>query len=131
MSPDDQSVRAALEAGQRRLEVAGAESARREAEWLLAQLLETSPLELYLQERRLSQEIVERFFAHIDARARGVPLQYLLGEAEFFGARFLVEPGVFIPRPETEAIVEATLHVLHPRAAQGAPLREADLGTCS
>jgi release factor glutamine methyltransferase len=127
----DQSVRTLLDAGIQRLAAAGVQSARQEAEWLLAHLLDTSSLELYLQERSLSQQMAQRFLAHIAARARGVPLQYLLGEAEFFGERFTVEPGVFIPRQETEIIVEAALHALRPRAAQGGTLRIADLGTGS
>jgi len=127
----ESSVRLLLNEGIRRLAAAGMGSARQEAEWLLAHLLGTSPLELYLQECALPPPIARQFLAHIEARARGVPLQYLLGEAEFFGERFIVEPGVFIPRPETETVVEAALRALRPRAAREGPLRIADLGTGS
>ena len=121
-----------LDEGIRRLAAAGMEQARQEAEWLLAHWLKTAPLDLYLYEHSLADEVAQRFFTQIDARACGTPLQYLLGETEFFGERFLVEPGVFIPRPETETIVEALLHAVRrdlPRLESS--LRLADLGTGS
>ena len=118
--------------GTGRLRAAGMEHARVEAEWLLSRLVGAQPLDLYLEDATLSSQTVERFFAQIEARASGIPLQYLLGEAEFFGATFAVAPGVFIPRPETETIVEAALQALRPRAAAlGRPLRLLDLGTGS
>ncbi len=45
-------------------------------------------------------------------RLAGEPLQYLLGEWEFFGLPFLVGPGVLIPRPETELLVETALKLI-------------------
>ena len=106
--------------------------ARHEAEWLLSRLVNASPLELYLREEELPQEAINHFFAQIEARAAGAPLQYLLGETEFCGTRCVVAPGVFIPRPETEAIVEAAVETLRARAANmGRALRVLDLGTGS
>ncbi len=127
------SVRPLIHAAAHRLQVAGLEHARHEAEWLLGGLLGLKPLELYLWEEPISPRVIERFHSQIDARiATGIPLQYLLGETEFFGMRFAVAPGVFIPRPETEAVVEATLGVLRERQQQLArPLRLLDLGTGS
>jgi len=118
--------------GVRRLAVAGKEHARHEAEWLLSHLVGSRPLDLYAQEVSIPPHTIERFFAKIDARSDGMPLQYLVGEAEFYGAPFAVGPGVFIPRPETESIVDAALLALRPRAAQLArPLRLLDVGTGS
>jgi release factor glutamine methyltransferase len=55
-----------------------------------------------------------------------------LGEAEFFGRTFAVRPGVFIPRPETEVVVEAALTRLRALAQRlGRPLRLLDVGTGS
>ncbi len=118
--------------GAARLKAAGVANAWHEAEWLLSRLVGSRPLELYLSEVRPSEAHRERFAAQIEARAFGTPLQYLLGEAEFFGRPFTVEPGVFIPRPETEAIVEALLGTLQRDAERLArPLRVLDLGTGS
>jgi len=60
-------------------------------------------------------------------RASGTPMAYLLGEREFLGHRFAVGPGVLVPRPETEILVEAALDAL--RDLPGA--RVLDLGTGS
>lgn len=108
------------------------ERARGEAEWLLASLLRVTPLEVYLDEACVAPAIAEQFFAWIERRTQGVPLQYLTGEAEFFGRTFEVKPWVFIPRPETEAVVEQALTALRARQAKaGRPLRLLDLGTGS
>ncbi|WP_263358469.1 peptide chain release factor N(5)-glutamine methyltransferase [Acidicapsa ligni] len=47
----------------------------------------------------------------IARRKAGEPLQYILGKAEFFGLSFTVAPGVLIPRPETEHLVEEVLRL--------------------
>jgi len=124
--------RALLVEGARRLKAAGVESARREAEWLLSRLLGADPLALYLEELEVPTDRAAQFLSQIDARAAGKPLQYLVGDTEFLGERIRVAPGVFIPRPETEAVVEAALPALRARQARlGRPLRLLDLGTGS
>ena len=118
--------------GARRLQAAGLSHARYEAEWLLGRLAGTSPLELYLREEEPPSRIAERFLSQIDARAAGAPFQYLLSEADFCGQPFLIRPGVFIPRPETEAVVEHALRALRTRQERvEKPLRLLDLGTGS
>ena len=101
----DGSVREFIREGIQRLTSAGLRDARHEVEWLLSRVLGTTPLELYLLDHRIPQEALAKFYTQIDARAAGLPLQYLLKEAEFYGRRFAVAPGVFIPRPETETVV--------------------------
>ncbi len=124
--------RALLQQGTVRLQRAGCEHAERESAWLLSALTGIAPLELYLATAPLPAATVERFLAQVDVRAQGTPLQYILGETEFFGLRVAVEPGVFIPRPETEAVVEAMLAALQLLQAEaGRPLRVLDLGTGS
>jgi release factor glutamine methyltransferase len=61
-------------------------------------------------------------------RVKGEPLQYLTGVQEFYGLAFHVEPGVLIPRPETEILVEKAIQLMGHRPA-GA--RFADIGTGS
>ncbi|HVT96606.1 MAG TPA: peptide chain release factor N(5)-glutamine methyltransferase [Acidobacteriaceae bacterium] len=63
----------------------------------------------------------------IARRARHEPLQYILGEAEFYGLTFRVTPDVLIPRPETEHLVEAVLE----RVGQETAVRICDVGTGS
>jgi release factor glutamine methyltransferase len=61
-------------------------------------------------------------------RAAREPMAYLLGHREFWGLDFAVGPGVLVPRPETETVIEAVLAELPDREA---PLRLLDLGTGS
>ncbi|WP_134702488.1 peptide chain release factor N(5)-glutamine methyltransferase [Ammoniphilus sp. YIM 78166] len=63
----------------------------------------------------------------VQDRLRGIPVQYLIGEQEFYGLRFQVNPSVLIPRPETEILVEQVLKRRNPQAA----LVGADIGTGS
>jgi release factor glutamine methyltransferase len=62
-------------------------------------------------ERVLSLEEGERFERLVVRRLAYEPIQYILGEQEFFGLLFEVTPDVLIPRPETEHLVEATLRL--------------------
>ena len=62
-------------------------------------------------------------------RVRGEPLQYLTGEKEFYGLSFRVAPGVLIPRPETEIMVEKVLTLVGRRADSN--VRFADIGAGS
>ena len=67
----------------------------------------------------MDSEQAFRFDADVAARANGVPFQYLLGTASFYGREFAVGPGVFIPRPETEILIDAVLNLLVGTLARG------------
>ncbi len=62
-------------------------------------------------ERLLSSWESDQFESLVQRRLGSEPMQYILGEQEFFGLRFEVTPDVLIPRPETEHLVEAVLHL--------------------
>ncbi len=86
------------------------EGPRGEAELLLAFLLQVERPYLYAHgELELQPGQLERYASLCRRRGRGEPLAYLRGEKEFWGRLFYVEPGVFIPRPETEHLVEGVL----------------------
>jgi release factor glutamine methyltransferase len=73
-----------------------------------------------------------RIDALVARRARGEPFAYVVGEAWFYGRRFVVTPDVLVPRPETELVVEAAVDDLRARIAGGArQLRVCDIGTGS
>jgi release factor glutamine methyltransferase len=66
----------------------------------------------------------------LERKAAGEPVQYIIGEQEFYGLPFEVTPAVLIPRPETELLVEAVVRVGRELWPGGAPL-VADVGTGS
>lgn len=110
------------------LEGAGIQTARPEAEWLLAGLLGVERFALYLDPaRRLSDDEAARYRALVERRARREPLQYLLGWEDFHGMRLAVTGDVLVPRPETEGLVEWAVEVLAGRPGPAI----ADLGTGS
>ena len=91
------------------------DSARLNAERLLADVLGLSRMELYIQyDRPVLGHELEQYRELVKRRAGGEPLQTILGETEFYSRTFKVEPGVFIPRPETERLVETATSLLAP-----------------
>jgi release factor glutamine methyltransferase len=104
------TVASVLGAAARRLGGAGVATARQDAEALLARALGTTRLGLYTTGRApVPDDVLAAFEGLVARRARHEPLQYLLGETEFCGLVLAVGPGVFIPRPETEELVEQAL----------------------
>jgi len=84
---------------------------------MLAECLGMSRTELYVAEEPLNRSARATLEAWCALRLRGLPLQYVLGTAEFCGHRLRLTPSVFIPRPETEVLVEAAVGWLSRRAA--------------
>jgi release factor glutamine methyltransferase len=98
-----------------------------DADVLLAFGLGVSKEELLAHpERSLSTPEAARVDALVERRRAGEPVAYLRGWKEFYGLRFLVDPRVLIPRPETETLVEEAR-----RAIAGRALTVADVGTGS
>ncbi len=96
------------------------ERARRDAETLLLHALSKNRAWfLGHDDEEMSDAVRHRFEALLQRRMRGEPIQYILGESEFFGLRFRVTRDVLIPRPETEHLVETALQFAtgweHPR----------------
>ncbi|HLT47354.1 MAG TPA: peptide chain release factor N(5)-glutamine methyltransferase [Rubricoccaceae bacterium] len=109
---------ALLEQTAARLEGAGIEDARRNAEWLLEEVLGASRAALYAHpEAPVSTGEALHVEALTARRIRREPLQYVLGHADFFGLRLRVTPAVLIPRPETEEVAEEALRHLEGREA--------------
>ncbi|HUJ30388.1 MAG TPA: peptide chain release factor N(5)-glutamine methyltransferase [Candidatus Acidoferrum sp.] len=133
-------VRSALREGMARLRAARTPSHTLAAELLLMHTLGRDRAWLYSHpESPMDASAAENYFALIARRAAGEPTQYLTGKQEFWGLEFEVNPGVLIPRPETEHIIEVALERLGPRGfridprtgAPTPPLRIADVGTGS
>lgn len=91
----------------------GDEHPRRSAEWLLSSATGLSRVELYAyHDRPLSGDERACYRTLVARRAEGMPLQYVTGEMPFRHLVVHVEPGVFIPRPETEVLVDVALEHL-------------------
>lgn len=83
----------------------------RDGSLLLAHALGVRREELYLRDHQsvLPPEVVRRFLRLVRLRRRGRPLAYLMGSAPFWDMDLAVAPGVLVPRPETEHLVEAVI----------------------
>lgn len=123
-------LRRALKSGIARLEEGSVPSAPLAAELLLMHVLRCDRTWLYAHpEYELSADQAMTYAQLIEHRSAGVPTQYLTGRQEFWGLEFEVGPGVLVPRPETEHVIEVALARLGSRRAE--PLRIADVGTGS
>ncbi len=110
----------------------GVESPRLDAEHILAHVLGVGRLQMYLQhERPLTMPELDAFRPLLKRRASREPLQYVLGRQAFRTLELEVGPGVLIPRPETESLVEEVLGWARARAGSGAALVGLDVGTGS
>ncbi len=126
------TVRAALTAATERLSAAGSPSPRLDAEVLLRHRLGWDRTRLFIAlPDPLPADAARDYAALIARRAAGEPVAYIVGEREFMGLPFAVGPGVLVPRPETECLVEwvAARVRAEPRWAGGA--RIVDVGTGS
>lgn len=115
----------------------GSESARLDAEVLLAEALGRPRIELYTTFDEVpGDEARTAFRESVRRRAEGTPVAYLVGRREFYSMSFRVTPDVLIPRPETELLVVAALDLAKAlREAPGADAKRelaiADVGTGS
>jgi len=106
----------------------GVESARLDAEVLLAHCLGWNRIDLYARyDQTPSEKIRKQYKVLIGRRLEGCPVAYLVGRKEFFGLKLEVSPAVLIPRPESEYVVIECL-----RLAKNIPEpRVVDIGTGS
>jgi release factor glutamine methyltransferase len=101
---------------------------RRDAELLLLRIIQRDRAFLLTNpDAELTTEQTQQYDQWLRRRAAHEPIQYILGEQEFFGLTFHVTPDVLIPRPETEHLVEALLE----RVPHDELLQIADVGTGS
>lgn len=107
----------------------GSTSPRLDAELLLAHALGLRRLDLYLQfDRTLDDGELAPYRDLVGRRGKGEPVAYLLGRREFMKLEFEVTPGVLVPNPDTEVLVQRAVAWARER---GRPVRVADVGTGS
>lgn len=132
------TVRELLDVAVARLREAGSESARLDAELLLAHALGTDRTGVIAHtDAPVGDGAAAQFQAAVDRRAAGEPVAYIRGAKEFHGLAFGVDPRALIPRPETERLVElAEVELVRrligaPRPAGSTPIRVIDVGVGS
>jgi release factor glutamine methyltransferase len=130
------TVRELLDAAVGRLREAGSETARLDAELLLAHALDVDRTGVIANwSAPVGEGAAERFRELLGRRAAGEPVAYIRGVKEFRGLAFAVDDRALIPRPETEKLVElAEVEIVRrlvaaPRPAGSPPIRVADVGT--
>ncbi len=83
------------------------ESPRANAEILLSEILKVKRLDLYLSfDKPLTDSEINLYREAIKKRGMRIPLQYIVGQVDFYGLKIMVNENVLIPRPETELLVE-------------------------
>jgi release factor glutamine methyltransferase len=90
----------------------GVESPRETAEALLMHFLQTDRAGLYARTEGLDTRTARLFGRALCQRCSGTPLQHVTGEQQFMELLLKVTPAVFVPRPETEGLVEAALELI-------------------
>lgn len=114
MTATPSPVSGELRAGTTRLAAAGIDSPRRDAEWLMAHVLGIDAGRLVLVDT-IDDAAARAFRTAIERRAQRIPLQHIVGTAAFGPIELDVGPGVFIPRPETEYLLEWAVDRLRER----------------
>lgn len=89
---------------------AGIEECRFEAELLMAVTLGVSRFDILInRDMEISEEQKKFFFELVKRRVNREPSAYIMGYKEFMGLNFKVRPGILIPRPDTEILVETII----------------------
>lgn len=106
----------------------GIPSSRLDAELLLGHVLGLDRVQLYLNfERPLTDDELERIRVVVRRRSAREPLAWIVEKKEFYNRDFIVRPGVLVPRPDTETLIEAALKLM----PDADPLYVADIGSGS
>jgi release factor glutamine methyltransferase len=121
----------ALALASQKLSQAGVPSPQADATWLLCHILDTDRSDLLTRltfDQELTAEQVSAFDAALARREKREPLQHITGTAAFRSLELNVGPGVFVPRPETEQVVQYAIDYLRQLPKPGVAI---DLGTGS
>lgn len=122
------TIKEALGRASLRLKEAGTENPYLEAQLLLCHCLGSSLAYLYAHDDELLPAgTLKAYFELVGRRAAHEPFAYLTGQKEFMGLAMAVSPGVLVPRPETEILVESVFKML----PVDLPLKILDVGTGS
>ncbi len=111
-------VRQAMLQTRQQLEQVGIDTAAFEAKQIVKKICQLTDVDLLNNRYQLTSDEYKEIQSLLSKRCLGYPLQYLLGEWEFFGLPFEVGEGVLIPRPDTEILCEHALSWLKGKTSQ-------------
>lgn len=115
------TVKQITDIGAKQLEASGIADARRDSDTLYCYMVGVPESKLFTEYQYTLQEVLcDKYFELIDRRASGEPLQYIVGYTSFMGLPFKVEPGVLIPRQDTETLVEDAISIIETGRIRGA-----------
>ncbi|MBU1045017.1 MAG: peptide chain release factor N(5)-glutamine methyltransferase [Candidatus Omnitrophica bacterium] len=130
MNKQDTTIGKALSAAECLLSQAGIVSAEKEAVILLGFFLDLKRIDVYfIRNEILNSDILIEFQSAVNKRCAYFPLQYLTGETFFYGLRLVMREGVFIPRPETEILVEKIIKIAEKNFPNGLKILELCTGS--
>ncbi len=110
----------------------GLDDVGKESEIIITEGLKLERISLYREDPELSPSQMDVLSGILVRREKREPLQYILGHIDFYGLDIKVGPGVLIPRPETELLVEASIKAADSqKSINGTPLQILDLCTGS
>jgi release factor glutamine methyltransferase len=123
-------LREALQSATQTLSRAGIADASVEAELLLGHVLGMSKTQLYTEPARsLTSVETEHLWRLVQRRLDHEPAAYILGHCEFYGIDFYIDYHTFIPRPETELLVEKAVELAQHISHRQEQITIADIGT--
>ncbi len=89
-----------------------------EARWLIAHILNVSYSDIWRQDDRvISPELATQLDTAVARRLNSEPIQYIVGQCDFYNTELVIGPGTLIPRPETERLVDIALSLYEPPGA--------------
>ncbi|MBU1149313.1 peptide chain release factor N(5)-glutamine methyltransferase [Patescibacteria group bacterium] len=122
-----QTIQQALKQASEKIKIVTSQS-RLEAEYLLGYVINQDHVFLHANpEKEITKKQLTKYNNIIDQRAKGKPVAYLTGQQEFYGLKFFTKPGVLIPRPESEQLIDLALEQI----PENTHWQIADIGTGS
>ena len=95
-----------------KLEGTKVQEVKQKSEILVQHCLSISKSELYLKDTPLSKKDIKNLNYFFSELYQNKPIQHIIGETYFYDSKFLTPHGVFIPRPETELLVDCAIEFL-------------------
>jgi|TARA_B100001079_G_scaffold259674_1_gene259046 release factor glutamine methyltransferase len=123
----NQLMRELLSWGERELDHHHIENSRREILWMASELFDCGMSDLHFNKTPITDHHVKIFKKWIQRRLNREPVQKITGKTEFYGLPLHLDSGVFIPRPETERLVDEVKTL----ALKEKPISILDIGTGS